>query len=472
MPRPSLPHWLAIGLPALILIGCQAAAPASQPPAPIPGASAPASSAAPTSPAQTPVPAADLELSKAWLLVGRPGRPDLQLMLSTTGEIGLDIPDGTPRSTWDRVVTATPDGDATIVRDLVVQPGFGGPELRVAGRWQLPTVGLDPVPVGRSLDGSTIALVERAYDGSTDATPGLSRFAIVEHAVRNKVQTAGDAPLRLARVIELPGSFEYDALSPDGRILYVVQHLDEQAGGRYQVRAVDVPTGVMRDAVIVDKGNPDETMAGAPIAQVRQASGLVLTLYNGPEHPFIHALMSSEAWAVCIDLPADGSFGAAVARDPTAALDWGLAEKANGATVYALNASLGIVVEIDPAQLTVRRSESIVAIAAAPTVVLAKFGHGEVGPIGRRVIVSPDGRMLFAAGADGIVAIPTSDLAVARQDLAGSAVDALGITPSGTVLFALVHGSGEIVALDAASGRRLAPVPGSGYDRLVAVAPW
>jgi hypothetical protein len=465
----SLPRLLAIGLTILVLAGCQAAAPAT-PETPPASGTVPSSPADPSA-APTAHPSVVAEQARAWLLLGRRSEPDLQLVLSTTGEVGLDIPAGTPRATWERVVTATGDGDTTIVRDLVVQPGFGGPELRVPGRWQLPTVGLDPIPAGRSLDGSTIALVERAYDGSADDSPGLSRFAIVEHHLGTTVQTAGDAPLRLARVIELAGHFEYDALSPEGRILYVVQHLDDTAGGRYQVRAVDVATGVMREAIIVDKGNPDETMAGSPIAQLRQPGGLVLTLHRGPEHPFIHALMSTEAWAICIDLPTDGSFGAAVARDPEAALDWGLAEKPNGATVYAVNASLGIVVEIDPAQLSVRRSASIEATAAAPTIALAKFGHGEVGPMGRRLVVAPDGSGLFAAGADGLVAIRTKDLVVSRHDLAGSAIDGLGISPDGTTLFALLSG-GEVVALDAATGHRLGTVPGSGYDRLLAVAPW
>ena len=466
MITPRLSHTLAIALSVVILAGCQTTAQRGTPSAP--SAVAPSTKAGPSTPVgQTPMPGLDVEPSKAWLLVGRPEAADLQLILSTTGEVGMEVPAGAPRNHWDRVVTVSALGDSTIVRDEIVQPGFGGPELRVAGHWQLPTVGHDPTPVGRSLDGSTIALVESQDDQSA----GMSRFAVLEHALMDQVQTAGDAPLRLVRIIELPGAFEYDTLSPDGRILYVIQHLDERAGGRYQVRAVDVSTGVMRDAVIVDKGNPDETMAGAPIAQLRREDGLVLTLYDGPAHPFIHALMSTEAWAVCIDLPADGSFGAAAAADPAAALDWGVAENANGATVYAANASLGIVVEIDPAQLTVRRSASIDATAAAPRVVLAKFGHGSVGPTGRRVIVSPDGATLYAAGGGGVVAIRTKDLTVARHSLAGSAIDALGITTPGTVLFALVHGSGEIVALDAVTGQRLSAVPGS-YDRLLAISPW
>jgi hypothetical protein len=39
-------------------------------------------------------------------------------------------------------------------------------------------------------------------------------------------------------------------------------------------------------------------------------------------------------------------------------------------------------------------------------------------------------------------------------------------------VFALLHGSGEIAAVDAVTGRRLGTVPGKGFDRLLAVAPW
>jgi hypothetical protein len=467
----SLPRLIAAGLPLVMLVGCSAAA---QPVSPTPSGSV--STATPTaSTAANPTGSAGSVIAddraKAWLLVGRRGEPDLQLILSTGGEDGMRIPAGSPRTNWDRILTATSAGDSTIVRELVVQPGFGGPELRVAGRWHVPMVGLDPIPAGRSLDGSTIALVEGADDGSAggsaDESPGVRRFAIVEHHLLDAVTTVSDSPLRLARVIELPGDFEYDALSPDGRILYVVEHLDEDAGGRYQVRAVDVGTGVLRDAVIVDKTRADETMAGAPIAQVRRPGGLVLTLYAGPEHPFIHALNSAEAWAVCIDLPA-GHGGESGAAD--AALQWGLAPTASGSAVYAVNAALGLAVDVDPAALAVRRSASIATTADAP-IVLAKFGHIDVGPIGRRVVASPDGSMVFAGGPDGVVAIRARDLTVVRRDLAGAAIDGLGIMPNGLALFALLR-SGEIVALDASSGRQLGAVPGSGYDRLMAVAPW
>ena len=464
-----LPRLVLVAAATIATAGCNVAA-APSPSAATPSGTARAGSASTPSITGGSPDTSDGGAPAAWLVVGRAGEAGLHLVMATTGEVAMDLPSGSPRSgtSWDRVMTATVVGDATIVSDTVIQPGLGGPELRIDGHWRLPTVGLDPLPAGRSLDGSTVVVVEGAYDPAR----ARSRFAIVEHHLLDEVSTVSDAPLRLVRIVDLPGAFEYDTLSPDGRILYVVQHLDGDAGGHYQVRAVDVATGIMRDGVIVDKTNVDETMAGSPIAQVRRADGLVLTLYRGPGHPFVHALNSKDAWAVCIDLPADPT--TAGTDDATASLDWGMTSDTFVTSVYAVNASLGLALEIDPAGLTVRRSASIATSAAGPlppSIVLAKFGHGDLGPVGRRVVAAPDGTELFAAGAGGVTVIRSKDLTVVRTDLAGSSIDGLGITPDGGTLFALLRGSGQIVALDAATGRHLGTVPGAGYDRLLAVAP-
>ncbi len=457
-----------VSLLAVVSVGCGSAAKqpsdGSPSPRPVGGSSGPAQSGAGRTATPTIVASPSSSIPQAWLLVGRAGNSEQQLIFSTTAEVGFDLPAGAPRPAWSRIATITPDGDSTIVRDVIVQPGFGGPEVRVPGRWHLPTIGRDPVPVGRSLDGSTVALVEDA----AAAGGKTSRFAILEHHFQDKPTQASDAPLRLLRIVELAGVFEYDTLSPDGRILYVIEHLDAAAGGAYRVRAVDVGTGVMRDAVIVDKANPDERMAGSAIAQVRRADGLVLTLYDGPEHPFVHALNSIEAWAICIDLPA-GSVSASSAADGGA---WDLAASSDGSTVYAASAGAAIVVQIDTREFSVQRSATLPTTASAPSIVLAKFGHGEVGPIGQQLVLSPDGSLLFAAGRDGLITIRTSDLVVARRSLAGSRIDALGLTPDGATLFALVRDGGRIMAVDAATGRSLGTVPGGGYDTLLAVSPW
>lgn len=398
------------------------------------------------------------------LLVGRSGSPDLELVVANTGESVMKVPAGAMDSTWSRLVTANADTVGTIVRDVAAEDGSSGPVLDVKGRWRLPTIGSDRTPVGVSADGSTFALVS-ADAPAAGAAATTSRFAIIQHLDGTQPTRTRTAPIRLTKVIELQGSFEFDALSPDGSILYVVEHLDGQTGA-YQVRAVDVATGKLRDGVIVDKRNVGEAMAGWPVGQMRRPDGVVLTVYRGAEHPFIHALNTVQAWAICIDLPATG------ASDTAAAGDWGIAAGPDGQTIYAINATLGIAAEINATELVVKRTASLrTASIGAPSIILAKFGHDEVGAAGQ-VVVSPDGETAWAAGANGVVAIGTRDLSVKRRMLDGTAVEGIAVAPDGSTLYALLRDGGRIVALDAATGRTLGDVPGRGFDRLMAAAPW
>jgi hypothetical protein len=103
---------------------------------------------------------------------------------------------------------------------------------------------------------------------------------------------------------------------------------------------------------------------------------------------------------------------------------------------------------------------------------LAKFGHDVGGEVGRRVVASPAGSVIYAAGPGGIVSIATSDLALQGRFLEGVAVDAMAVTLDGGTIYALIHAGGRIVRLDAATGRIAGEVPGGGYDRLAAVVPW
>jgi hypothetical protein len=393
----------------------------------------------------------------AWLVVGRTGAPGLEVILASTAERDYELPIGIPDATWGHLYATVSDGDRTTLTHLVVQPGFGGPETAIDGAWRLPTIGLDPTPVGvsanaaESPNGATVVLVE---DLPEDAVRTSSRFAVLRHTPTGEPNS---------RVIELAGAFDYDAISPDGSILYVVEHLAGKPDGRYQVRAVDLETGVLRDAIIADKRNLEEAMAGWPVAQLRRSDGIVLTLYRGAEHPFIHALNTREGWAVCIDLPASRD-------DAAAAADWGLAEAPNGHAVFAVNATLGVAVDVNPSELTVRRTATLQAPATG-SIVLAKFGHIDVGPVGRRVVVAPDGRTVYAAGSTGIVAIDATRLSELRRYLDGTEVAAIGLTPDGQTMYAL-EGGGGIVAVDTGSGEVIGRVPVDGFDRLLAVAPW
>jgi len=446
-----------------------------------PGSMRPALSAPPatTRPAASADPNANLPA--AVVLVGRPGSSDLELTEVQTGQPLMDVPFGATDAAWHRLVTATADATKTTLSDLAGDGSFAGPSVELVGRWRMPTIGTDRMPAGVSADGSTIALVpaDAGTAGAAATATATSQFAIVRHLDGGQPTRDPTAALKLATVIELPGAFDFDAISPDGAILYVVEHLKGEAGA-YEVRAVDVASGRLRDGAIVDKRNLGEAMAGWPVGQVRRSDGVVLTLYRGTEHPFVHALNTADAWAVCIDLPA-------VKGSDAAAADWGLTARADDRNVYAINATLGLAAEIDATDLVVKRTAMLKTADSGPgsgalastslgsagpaSIELAKFGHDGVGPAGR-VVVSPDGTTVWAAGSTGIVAIATKDLAVSRRMLAGTAVDGIAVAPDGSAIFALVRNGGHIVALDPSTGRSLGTMPGGGYDRLLAAAPW
>ena len=113
------------------------------------------------------------------------------------------------------------------------------------------------------------------------------------------------ATFRVAKTFTLPGRWAYDALSPDGRILYATQYLGAGANPRYQIRSVSLVSGKPVGGSLVDEREPDEEMNGSPWARVRSANGAwAYTLYAKPNGTgFVHALDTAGRRAFCVDLP-------------------------------------------------------------------------------------------------------------------------------------------------------------------------
>jgi hypothetical protein len=158
---------------------------------------------------------------------------------------------------------------------------------------------------GLSADGRTLVLTDiaSAYSG------------------RRTLLTVLDARrLRVRARIALRGHLAVDAISPDGRWLYLLHYRQATDPLRYEVRAYDLRTGRMLAKPIVDPREPDEKMLGIPMARATSPDGRwVYTLYQRPEgSPFVHALDTSGRTAACIDLPmfaaADG-LGLRLSRD-------------------------------------------------------------------------------------------------------------------------------------------------------------
>jgi hypothetical protein len=113
--------------------------------------------------------------------------------------------------------------------------------------------------------------------------------------------------LRTRRTIDLTGDFSFDALSPDARTLFLIEHNSAKNYERYRVRAYDLAHGRLLPNAIVDRTEPN--MSGSPVARVVAPGGTwVYTLYshfNG--EPFVHALDTVHASARCLDIDWHGN---------------------------------------------------------------------------------------------------------------------------------------------------------------------
>jgi hypothetical protein len=149
-----------------------------------------------------------------------------------------------------------------------------------------------------------------AYDGSTGGLSRNGRRLVVyepSSGAKTRFVVLSPRTLRVQSRFTLSGDFGFDALSPDGSLMYLIQLKGSATGSglAYDVRAFDVDTGRLYPGAIVDRREPDEKMTGIPFTRVGSRDGSwAYTLYgkqNGGA--FVHALHTTQREAFCIDLP-------------------------------------------------------------------------------------------------------------------------------------------------------------------------
>ena len=158
-----------------------------------------------------------------------------------------------------------------------------------AGKLTIPAVAYDGSPGGLAQDGNTLVLITPRATFPRATTP----LAIV------------DTPrLEVVTRITLPGDFSFDAVSPDGRWVYLIHYTSATDPLEYEVRALDAGTGSLAPKPIVDPREPDEQMGGRPLTRTASPDGRwTYTLYERPgAAPFVHALDTVGRSARCIDL--------------------------------------------------------------------------------------------------------------------------------------------------------------------------
>jgi hypothetical protein len=238
---------------------------------------------------------------------------------SASGKAGAVAPGGherlvTRRGGDDTLVIALRRGDGRVLRSRTIQ-----------GRWRVAPVAFDGTTTGLSADGRVLALAQptRAFP------PASTELAVLDAK-----------ELAVRREISLPGFFTMDAISPDGRWLYLIQYGAAQDFLDYRVRGLDT-----RD--VVDPREPGEQMGGLPFTRAVSRDGRwAYTLYAGGEETFIHALDTMGRTAACIDLE--------MVPPETDLTGYHLRVSADGDRIRVRDSAAGLVATVDARTFAVR----------------------------------------------------------------------------------------------------------------------
>ena len=196
---------------------------------------------------------------------------------------GVRTPDDTRR------YLARPGQRETVVR-AVSPSGRILARAVLEGRFAIPVVAYDGSAAGLSANGRTLVLVR-------------PRLTFPQRSTELAILAARTLAAR--RFERLRGDFGFDAISPNGEWLYLIEYTSRFDPTRYRVRALSMRTGKLLQGDIVDPHNPGEAMRGSPITRLSSPDGRwAYTLYDGNGHPFIHALDTARLHARCIDIAA------------------------------------------------------------------------------------------------------------------------------------------------------------------------
>lgn len=221
------------------------------------------------------------------------------------GTLGITSTDGATSPVSGERLVAIPTGrgptKGTTVERIEQEGGKLIDSRYLEQRLSIPAAAFDGTTSSLSADGKKLVLVPPLRN----ARPSHSNFIVLD-AQRLTVRDR----------ISLNGNYSFDAISPDGSRVYLIEYPSLRNTTEYSVRSYDLASNRLLRDPIVDPNEPPGEMQGLPMTRATSPDGRwAYTLYDGGGgEPFIHALDTLEGRAVCIDLEALRSNAAYQAR--------------------------------------------------------------------------------------------------------------------------------------------------------------
>ncbi|MGZ5979185.1 MAG: YncE family protein [Isosphaeraceae bacterium] len=364
----------------------------------------------------------DLKLYEA---VSNQSSQSISIVDSRTHAVERRLPFGTPSSDWTHLYWIK----GTELIDTDPRNGKQLNSIQLPADYQLPPATISGMPGGLSQDDRWLVL--ESWDQHASQRPTATSLVVMDTSFTS-------TPVQ----IQLQGWFQFDAVSNDGARLYLIEYVTDTD---YRVRLYQVKERLLDPSVVVDKTDPQESMAGTRLMGVPSRDGqwLYSVYARANDGPFIHALNVEGSFAFCIDLPGTG-----YSSDATA-LDWSLALSADRSKVYAANSAMGLVSEMDTSELALSRTAHIDASTVSARSWIPNVDAKELGA--NASVLSPDGKTLVNAAASGIVLVDTSTLKVRARALNGRHVWSLGMSPAGSTVYAL-DDAGTIAVVSLSTG--------------------
>jgi hypothetical protein len=201
--------------------------------------------------------------------------------------LGIDVGSTGVTTRTARYVTI-PANTATVVARIGRRGGRVQASRLLPGNFTIPAVAYDGSASGLAGNGRTLILIEPRLSFPRARTT----FAVLDART-----------LRTLSIVELKGDFSFDAVSPQGSHLYLIQYIAPRDPDRYAVRTYDLATNRLLPHPVTDPREPEEQMRGRPLTRATDGDGRwAYTLYAGAGTPFVHALDTSARTARCIDL--------------------------------------------------------------------------------------------------------------------------------------------------------------------------